>query len=156
MQIALIAGSWGTGYSPAPDTAPARGSVRTLPPRSNWAASGDVDADVFAVAATTYEETSLAALEAVACGTPCVLTRQCEIPDLGVGGGVVTECDPEAFAAGLSAVLADPHRAERARFARERILATHTSARRADVYADLFRRVANGQSAKHAPRVSAR
>ncbi len=133
------------------------GSVRTLPPAFELGRiQAYVDADVFAVAATTYEETSLAALEAVACGTPCVLTRQCEIPDLGVGGGVVTECDPEAFAAGLSAVLADPHRTERARFARERILATHTSARRADVYADLFRRVANGQSAKHAPRVSAR
>jgi glycosyltransferase involved in cell wall biosynthesis len=118
-------------------------AVRILPPAFELARiQAYVDADVFAVAATTYEETSLAALEAVASGTPCVLTRQCEIPDLGVGGGVVTDCTPEAFAAGLISVLADPHRAERARFARERILATQTTERRADVHASVFRRVA--------------
>jgi len=120
-------------------------AVRVLPPAFELARiQAYVDADVFAVAATTFEETSLAALEAVACGTPCVLTRQCEIPGLDAGGGLVTDCEPEAFAAGLSAVLADPHRAERARFARERILASQTADRRADVYAELFRRIARG------------
>ena len=118
-------------------------AVRILPPAFELARiQAYVDADIFAVAATTYEETSLAALEAVASGTPCVLTRQCEIPDLGVGGGVVTDCGPEAFANGILSVLADPHRMERARFARERILATHTTERRADVHARLFRSVA--------------
>lgn len=120
-------------------------AVRVLPPAFEFARiQAYVDADVFAVAATTYEETSLAALEAVACGTPCVLTRQCEIPGLDARGGFVTDCEPEAFAAGLSAVLDDPHRAERARFARERILATQTADRRADVYSDLFRTIAIG------------
>jgi glycosyltransferase involved in cell wall biosynthesis len=90
---------------------------------------------------TTYEETSLAALEAVASGTPCVLTRQCEIPGLHPGGGLVTECDPAAFAAGLSAVLTDSHRADRARFARERILAMETAEHRAQLYAELFRSI---------------
>lgn len=117
-------------------------AVHVLPPAFELARiQAYVDADVFAVAATTYEETSLAALEAVACGTPCVLTRQCEIPGLDADGGVVTDCDPGAFAAGLSAVLADPHRVERARFARQRILATQTADRRADVYAELFRNI---------------
>ena len=115
-------------------------AVRVLPPAFEVArVQAYVDADVFAVAATTYEETSLAALEAVASGTPCVLTKQCEIPGLHAGGGIVTECDPEAFAAGLSAVLADPHRVERARFARERILAAETAGQRAKSYAELFR-----------------
>jgi glycosyltransferase involved in cell wall biosynthesis len=114
-------------------------AVRVLPPAFEVArVQAYVDADVFAVAATTYEETSLAALEAVASGTPCVLTKQCEIPGLHAGGGLVTECDPEAFAAGLSVVLADPHRAERARFARERILAAETASQRAKSYAELF------------------
>jgi glycosyltransferase involved in cell wall biosynthesis len=117
-------------------------AVRVLPPAFEVArVQAYVDADVFAVSATTYEETSLAALEAVASGTPCVLTRQCEIPGLPPGGGVVTECDPDAFAAGLSAVLTDPHRAERARFARERILAMETADHRAQAYAELFRQI---------------
>lgn len=114
-------------------------AVRVLPPAFEVArVQAYVDADVFAVAATTYEETSLAALEAVASGTPCVLTKQCEIPGLHAGGGIVTDCDPESFAAALSAVLADPHRAERARFARERILAAETAGQRAKSYAELF------------------
>jgi glycosyltransferase involved in cell wall biosynthesis len=41
-----------------------------------------VDADLFALTPGIYEETSLAALEACACGTGCVITRQCEIPGL--------------------------------------------------------------------------
>lgn len=117
-------------------------AVRVLPPAFEIArVQAYVDADVFAVAATTYEETSLAALEAVASGTPCVLTRQCEIPGLHPGGGIVTECDPAAFAAGLSAVLTDPHRADRARFARERILTMETAEHRAQAYAELFRSI---------------
>jgi glycosyltransferase involved in cell wall biosynthesis len=126
-------------------------AVRVLPPAFEVArVQAYVDADVFAVAATTYEETSLAALEAVASGTPCVLTKQCEIPGLHAGGGIVTECDPEAFAAGLSAMLADPHRAERARFARERILTAETAGQRAKSYAELFRSlVANRPGITH-------
>jgi glycosyltransferase involved in cell wall biosynthesis len=122
-------------------------AVRVLPPAFEVArVQAYVDADVFAVAATTYEETSLAALEAVASGTPCVLTKQCEIPGLDAGGGVVTECEPEAFAAGLSTVLADPRRADRARFARERILAAETTGQRAKSYARLFRSIVDSRS----------
>jgi glycosyltransferase involved in cell wall biosynthesis len=118
-------------------------SLRILPPAFDVAkVQACVDADVFAVAATTYEEASLAALEAVACGTPCVLTKQCEVPELeAAGGGLVTDCNPEAFAAGLCSVLGGPHRAERARFARERILATQTADGRAEVYAEVFRSI---------------
>ena len=126
-------------------------AVHVLPPAFEAARlQAYVDADVFAVAATTYEETSLAALEAVACGTPAVLTKQCQIPGLDRGGGLVTECDPDAFAAGMAAVLGDPHRAERARFARERILATHTSEQRADAYADVFETILRGGARAHA------
>ena len=84
-------------------------AVRILPPAFEVARiQAYVDADVFAVSANTYEETSLAAMEAVASGTPCVLTRQCEIPGLeAAGGGLVTDCDPQAFATGLLTVLSD-------------------------------------------------
>jgi glycosyltransferase involved in cell wall biosynthesis len=124
-------------------------AVRVLPPAFEVARiQAYVDADVFAVAATTYEETSLAALEAVASGTPCVLTRQCAIPGLeAAGAGAVTSCEPEAFAAGLCAVLADRGRRSGALSAREAILASQTAEDRADVYARLFREIAGAEVA---------
>lgn len=119
-------------------------AVTVLPPAFEIARiQAYLDADVFAVAATTHEETSLAALEAVATGTPCVLTRQCEIPGIeAMGGGLVTACHPEPFAAALRAVLEDPNHATRARFARRTILSMHTIQTRAAEYADLFREAA--------------
>jgi glycosyltransferase involved in cell wall biosynthesis len=116
------------------------GSVNILPPVFDVARiQACVDADVFAVAATTYEEASLAALEAVACGTPCVLTRQCEVPGLEASGGaVVTACTPDAFAAGLQTLLADPDRRKRALSARHGVLAWHAADQSADAYANLF------------------
>jgi glycosyltransferase involved in cell wall biosynthesis len=48
------------------------------------------DADVFALTPPYWEETSLAALEACASGTPCVITRQAEIPGLDDAGAGVT------------------------------------------------------------------
>ena len=99
-----------------------------------------VDADAFTVAATIYEETSLAAMEAVACGTRCVLTRQCEIPGIDVnGGGRVTDCTPHALAAGLQDVLSDPSSPAQGRAARAWMLATHTSDQVAAAYDGLFR-----------------
>lgn len=118
-------------------------TVHILPPAFEAARlQAYVDADVFAVAATTYEETSLAAMEAAACGTPCVLTRQCEVPGLeAAGAGVVTDCNPDAFAAGLSAVLADPNGALRAQQARLGILAWQTIDASAEAHAALFQRL---------------
>jgi glycosyltransferase involved in cell wall biosynthesis len=40
------------------------------------------DSDIFAITPEVYEETSLAALEASACGTGCIVTKQCEIPNM--------------------------------------------------------------------------
>jgi glycosyltransferase involved in cell wall biosynthesis len=67
-----------------------------------------VDADVFALSPRVYEETSLAALEAAACGRPTVLTAQCEIPGLAAaGGGLLVDRSAEAIAAELGSLLAD-------------------------------------------------
>jgi glycosyltransferase involved in cell wall biosynthesis len=123
-------------------------AVRILPPAFDIARiQACVDADVFAVAATTYEEASLAALEAVACGTPCVLTRQCEVPGLqAAGGGLVTDCNPEALAAALQDVLADPDRPARARAARRAILAWQTSEASAEAHASLFRELVGAEA----------
>jgi glycosyltransferase involved in cell wall biosynthesis len=119
-------------------------SVRILPPAFEIARiQAYVDADVFAMSCAVYEETSLAAMEALACGIPCVLTRQCEIPGLeAIGGGRVTECEPESFAAGLMALLGDPHQRARAQAARRVILGSQTSEHVADTYAALARQIA--------------
>ncbi len=132
------------------------GAVKILPPAFDVARiQACVDADVFAVAATTYEEASLAAMEAVACGTPCVLTKQCEVPGLeAAGGGLVTDCNPEAFAAGLRAVLADPNRASRALSARRGILAWQTAEHSADAYAQLFRELVGIRVPAHSDRAA--
>jgi glycosyltransferase involved in cell wall biosynthesis len=66
-----------------------------------------VDADLFTLTPGTYEETSLAALEACACGTGCVLTRQCEIPGLEAArAGQIVAYEVSAVARGLLAGLA--------------------------------------------------
>lgn len=52
--------------------------------------SAYIDADVFCLAPSHYEETSTAALESMACGTPVVITEQCEIPGLDDYGAGVT------------------------------------------------------------------
>jgi glycosyltransferase involved in cell wall biosynthesis len=65
-----------------------------------------VDADVFALTPGTYEETSLAALEACACSAACVITRQCEIPGLEASGaGVITDYSSDSVAAALHLAL---------------------------------------------------
>ncbi len=90
-----------------------------------------VDADVFALTPRVYEETSLAALEAAACGVPTVLTEQCEIPGLAeAGGGIQVASDPDAVAAGLRALLDNPdRRAEMGSTARRVVLDRFTADR---------------------------
>jgi glycosyltransferase involved in cell wall biosynthesis len=131
--------------------------VRVLPPAFEVARiQAYIDADVFAVAATTYEETSLAALEAVAAGTPCVLTKQCAVPGLeAVGGGIITDCNPEAFAAGLCQMLSSPGRKRAALAAREIVLTSQTTEARADLVAELFRDIAGVRTRMpHSPAVT--
>jgi glycosyltransferase involved in cell wall biosynthesis len=64
------------------------------------------DADVFALTPGVYEETSLAALEACACGIPCVITQQCEIPGLDEAkAGITVEYSREKVARALTEIL---------------------------------------------------
>jgi glycosyltransferase involved in cell wall biosynthesis len=70
-----------------------------------------VDADVFSLTPTVYEETSLAALEAAASGRATVLSPQCEVPGLAAaGGGLVVRRDAAALAEALGGLLDDPAR----------------------------------------------
>ena len=74
------------------------------------------DADVFALTPRHWEETSVAALEAGACGTALVLTEQTDIPGLAAaGGGVVTACTSEAVRDALVLALSAPEMGQHAR-----------------------------------------
>jgi glycosyltransferase involved in cell wall biosynthesis len=65
------------------------------------------DADVFCLTPRHWEETSLAALEAGACGTPIVVTEQAEIPGLdAANGGRIVPLDSAAIRQAVSDVLA--------------------------------------------------
>lgn len=81
--------------------------AKILPPIYGDARFGAYrDADAFVLTPGYWEETSLAALEACACGTPCVVTQQAEIPGLDAAGGgrTVRYEDVAAAVAALHAV----------------------------------------------------
>lgn len=79
-----------------------------------------VDADVFALTPSHFEETTLAGLEACFCGTQAVVTRQADIPYLeDHGAGAVVRDDPEEIASALlEAISSDEIIAVRGRAAR--------------------------------------
>jgi len=63
-------------------------------------------ADCFFLAPSHFEETSTAALEALACGTPCVITEQCEVPYLNeYQGGFMTRFDADELAAAIDKII---------------------------------------------------
>jgi glycosyltransferase involved in cell wall biosynthesis len=66
-----------------------------------------VGCDTFAITPRLWEETSLSALEAAACGRPVVLTPQAEIPGLTeAGAGAMPPLEPQAIADALLDTLA--------------------------------------------------
>jgi len=81
------------------------------------------DADVFCLTPRHWEETSVAALEAAACGTALVVSEQADIPGLAAsGGGFVVKLAPDAIRA---AVLAALERPEMGRLAAAHVRAQH-------------------------------
>ncbi len=99
-----------------------------------------VDANVFALTSRFFEETSLAALEAAACGTATIVTAQCEIPGLaGANGGRVTDLAVGAIATSLQELLEDDAaREEMGRRARQFVRTNLTAERAAELHENLF------------------
>jgi len=66
------------------------------------------DADFFIITPTHYEETSLASIEAMACGTPVLVSKEAGIPHLEeYQAGICMEFDEDNFAQALVEVLSD-------------------------------------------------
>lgn len=86
------------------------------------------DADVFALTPPHWEETSVASLEAAACGTPVVVSEQAEIPGLEAsGGGFVVPLREEEIRRAVEAALAAG--AEMGARARAHVLNQHATER---------------------------
>ncbi|QDT70442.1 GDP-mannose-dependent alpha-(1-6)-phosphatidylinositol monomannoside mannosyltransferase [Planctomycetes bacterium MalM25] len=69
------------------------------------------DADCFCLP-SRQEGFSIAISEALACGTPCVVSHDCNYPEITeAGAGVETSLDPQEVAKALLAVLSDRERA---------------------------------------------
>lgn len=101
-----------------------------------------VDADIFAITPPVYEETSLAALEACACGTPSVTTRQCEIPGLDeANAGTTVAYDLTQLTEALVLNLDDVVRRERSVNARNLVRTRFTSAVAARQHEEEFKRL---------------
>jgi len=62
------------------------------------------DADLFVITPWHFEETSLASLEAAACGTPIIINQKCEVPYLEEfrGGITIMTEDPETIAEAIA------------------------------------------------------
>lgn len=68
------------------------------------------DADVFCLTPRHWEETSVAALEAAACGTAVVVTEQSDIPGLASsGGGFVVPLERDTIRAAVASALGRAH-----------------------------------------------
>ncbi len=68
--------------------------------------SAYVDADVFVLCSSIYEETPLAALEACAAGTPVIVTKQASIPWLEeYEAGLMVDCNVKAVKDALGLLL---------------------------------------------------
>lgn len=85
------------------------------------------DADVFALTPPHWEETSVASLEAAACGTPVVVSEQAEIPGIDAsGGGYVVPLQQSQILRAVEGALA--RSAEMGERARVHVLAQHGTA----------------------------
>ncbi len=98
--------------------------------------SGDL-----AVFPSLVEATSVAALESMACGLPVAASNVGGLPEI-IGddvGGLFRPGDPEALAAKVLTLLADPGLRDKARAARARVVARWSNARLVERHLQVYR-----------------
>jgi glycosyltransferase involved in cell wall biosynthesis len=100
-----------------------------------------VDAGCFCLP-SRQEGFSIAVLEAMACGTSVVISRECNFPEVEASrAGIVTRLDAEEIAAGLSTVLNDADRRKQMSAAgRELVRTRYTWPKIVEAMMEIYRR----------------
>lgn len=103
-------------------------------------------ADIF-VLPSYSEGFSMAILEALACGLPTIITRQCHFPEVAQAkAGIVIDPDPVQLAEALLRLLDDPElREEMGNNGRRLVMEKFTWDRIADQMIELYQRVLEGE-----------
>jgi glycosyltransferase involved in cell wall biosynthesis len=98
------------------------------------------------------EATSVAALEAMACGLPVVASDVGGLPEIvdPTVGALVPPGDPVALAEAVAGVLADPRRSEKGRLARDRVVARWSNDRLVERHLEIYRELVE-KPAHHRP-----
>jgi glycosyltransferase involved in cell wall biosynthesis len=103
-----------------------------------------VDAACFCLP-SRQEGFSIAILEALACGTPTIISEACFFPDVGhMGAGEIVPLEPPLIAAALARVLSDPDRARQMSDAGRRLVrSTYTWPMVAERSIQVYRAIAS-------------
>jgi glycosyltransferase involved in cell wall biosynthesis len=93
-----------------------------------------------AVIPSLMEATSVAALEAMACGLPVVASDVGGLPEIVDGGvgALVPPGDPSALAEAIVALLTDPRRAEKGSLARQRVVEKWSNDRLVERHLEIY------------------
>lgn len=115
--------------------------IRFLGPRLHDEMPGLLCSADLAVLPSLMEATSVAALESMACGVPVAASRVGGLPQIvdEAVGGLFEPGDPEALAAKVAALLADPALAERGRTARQRVVHRWSNDRLVERHLEVYR-----------------
>lgn len=106
-----------------------------------------------AVLPSLMEATSVAALEAMACGLPVVATRVGGLPEIVDErvGRLVPPRDPRALSLAIAEVLSDPARAEKGHQARVRVVEQWSNERLVDRHLEVYEGLLTGRAARTIP-----
>lgn len=115
--------------------------IRFLGPRPHDEMPGLLCSGDLAVLPSLVEATSVAALESMACGVPVAASNVGGLPQIvdDAVGGLFEPGDPEALAAKVVALLADPALPERGRTARRRVVQHWSNDRLVERHLEAYR-----------------
>lgn len=117
--------------------------IRFLGPQPHDEMPGLLCSGDLAVLPSLVEATSVAALESMACGVPVAASNVGGLPEIvdDAVGGLFEPGDPEALAAKVVALLADPALLERGRTARQRVARHWSNDRLVERHLEAYRRL---------------
>ncbi len=123
------------------------GAVRFLGKRAHREMPGLLSSGRLAVIPSLMEATSVAGLEAMACGVAVAASRVGGLPEIvdDTVGGLFPPGDPEALAETVLELLGDPELEEKGRRARERVVERWSNLRLAERHMEIYRGLLEGR-----------